>query len=233
MPFCNCFSDYNSKEGEFRSMSYFPFFVDLKGKQGLIVGGGTIAYHKICKLLPYESNLTVVAPDFNSDILTLKDIYDQSDNDAGLTLEMRKFKDSDVDGNLFVIAATSDKPLNAHIYDMCSEKGILVNVVDDKERCGFMFPSLVKKGKLSIGISTEGASPRIATVYRRKLESEIPDEIEQILLYLDSIRPAVKTAIGDEKTRAALFSEIADWCLSNLTIPDDEWFQTLLSKYSF
>lgn len=218
-------------------MGYFPFFVDLKGKKGLIVGGGTIAYHKICKLLPYESDLEVIAKSFNDEILSLKDIYDQGDENTdspeeSFTLVERDFKDSDIDGKLFVIAATDDAGLNAHIYDICTEKGILVNVVDDKDRCGFMFPSLVKKGKLSIGISTEGASPRIATIYRKKLEEEIPDEMEEILLYLESIRPAVKTAIGEEKVRAQMFKEVADECLSTLSIPDDDWFQEILAKYT-
>lgn len=218
-------------------MGYFPFFVDLKGKKGLIVGGGTIAYHKICKLLPYESDLEVIAKSFNDEILSLKDIYDQGDEntdspEGSFTLVERDFKDSDIDGKLFVIAATDDVELNAHIYDICTEKRILVNVVDDKDRCGFMFPSLVKKGKLSIGISTEGASPRIATIYRKKLEEEIPDEMEEILLYLESIRPAVKTAIGEEKVRAQMFKEVADECLSTLSIPDDDWFQEILAKYT-
>ena len=62
----------------------------------------------------------------------------------------------------FVIAATSDEALNARIAKLCEERNILVNVVDDKEKCGFLFPSLIREGKLSIGISTEGASPRVA-----------------------------------------------------------------------
>lgn len=219
-------------------MGYFPFFVDLKGKKGLIVGGGTIAYHKICKLLPYEGELEVIARSFNEEILALKDIYDQGDDSVdeavqgSFILVEREFNDKDIDGKLFVIAATADSELNAHIYDICTARGILVNVVDDKDRCGFMFPSLVKKGKLSIGISTEGASPRIATIYRKKLEEEIPDEMEEILLYLESIRPAVKTAISEEKVRAAMFKEVADECLNTLSIPDDDWFQRILTKYT-
>jgi uroporphyrin-III C-methyltransferase/precorrin-2 dehydrogenase/sirohydrochlorin ferrochelatase len=209
-------------------MGYFPFFVDLKGKRGLIVGGGIVAYHKICRLLPYESNLEVVSENFNQEILNLKDVCG---NDS-FTLVERAFRDSDIEKRFFVIAATSDNALNAHIYDICTKKGILVNVVDDKERCGFMFPSLVKKGKLSIGISTEGASPRIAAVYRKKLEEEIPDRIEEILLYLESIRPAVKATISDERVRAKLFTEVADHCLETLTIPEDEWFQKIVEKYS-
>ncbi len=229
-------------------MAYFPFFVDLKGKSGLIVGGGTIALHKIIRLLPYESSLTVISKQFSDEILQLnhgEQMRIQSDKnehfkntsggtstDGSLTLIQREFCDSDIDGKLFVIAATADSELNAHIYDICTQKGILVNVVDDRERCGFMFPSLVKKGKLSIGISTEGASPRIASVYRKRLESEIPDKIEPVLTYLDSKREYVKAAVDDEKIRAKIFSELADWCMANLAIPEDGFLENLLKEFS-
>ena len=43
-------------------MGYFPFFVDLEGQPGLIVGGGTVALRKADKLLPYGPHLTVVSP---------------------------------------------------------------------------------------------------------------------------------------------------------------------------
>lgn len=206
-------------------MSYFPFFVDLKGKNGLIAGGGTVALHKILRLLPYGSNLTVVSEKFNNEITR-----NFSSSDSVQLIE-RKFADDDIKDKYFVIAATDDSALNAHIYDICTEERILVNVVDDRQRCGFMFPSLVKKGNLSVGISTEGASPRIASVYRQKLEREIPDEIEPILTYLDSIRPAVKNAVDDEKTRAGIFTQIADFCLDNLTVPDEEWLESILQRY--
>lgn len=85
----------------------------------------------------------------------------------------------------FVIAATSDETLNARIAKLCEERNILVNVVDDKEKCGFLFPSLIREGKLSIGISTEGASPRVATTFRARLSADIPERMEEILDYLE------------------------------------------------
>ena len=38
-------------------MAYFPFFVDLSGSRGLIVGGGAVALRKVQKLLPYGPEL--------------------------------------------------------------------------------------------------------------------------------------------------------------------------------
>lgn len=205
-------------------MSYFPFFVEMKGKAGLIVGGGEVALHKIEKLLPYESDIEVVAQEFCEEIYKIKDDH--------LRLTKRSFTDGDVAGRTYVIAATDDEELNAHIYDLCMERRILVNVVDDRKRCEFMFPSLVKKGSLSIGISTEGASPRVATYYRRRIEEMVPDDMEQILLYLDSIRPHVKAAVATEKQRAEVFKCIADRCLDTMSIPDDEWVAGVINKYS-
>lgn len=64
---------------------------------------------------------------------------------------------------------TDDRELNHRISALCQEKGILVNVVDDKDYCGFLFPSLVKEGKLTAGISTAGASPQIAAELRSRM----------------------------------------------------------------
>lgn len=90
-------------------MGYFPFFVELEGKEGLIVGGGRIAAHKIEKIKPFGAKLTVVAPYLAEDIKT----------DPILDCKERPFLDADVDGKCFVIAATDDEKLNAHISALC------------------------------------------------------------------------------------------------------------------
>lgn len=46
-------------------MGYFPFFVELEGKRGVIVGGGTVAARKVEKLLAFGPKLTVIAPDLS------------------------------------------------------------------------------------------------------------------------------------------------------------------------
>lgn len=76
-------------------MAYFPFFVDVSGGDGLIVGGGRVALRKIEKLLPYEPRLTVCAKTFLPEIEAV----------PSLTLVRGPFQPSMVEGKLFVISA--------------------------------------------------------------------------------------------------------------------------------
>ena len=190
-------------------MGYFPFFIELKGKQGLIVGGGNVAERKISKLLLYEPQLVVVAEHISTAIKKMeKDM-----GAANIILQERLFCEEDLEGKDFVIVATSDERLNAGIAQLCNEKHILVNVVDDMEKCGFLFPSVIRKGRLSVGVSTEGASPRIASELRSRISMDVPERMEEILDYLNHIRPYAKEVITDEKQRAAFLMELADECM--------------------
>lgn len=184
-------------------MAYFPFYIDLEGKSGLIVGGGHIAAHKVYKLLPFGASLTVVAPKIDGELLS----------NSSVKCLKREFADSDLEGKMFVIAATDDKQLNAHISELGQEKGILVNVVDDKEKCGFIFPSIVKEGDLTVGISTSGASPKIAAALGSRIAQELPSQMEAILVYLDSIRGMAKEQIKDAERRSSFLKETALLCM--------------------
>lgn len=184
-------------------MGYFPFFIDIGKKPGLIVGGGRIAAHKVEKLLPFAPDLTVVAPE----------ILPKLRENARIVCKERDFTDSDVDGMCFVIAASDDEGLNAHISSLCGERGILVNVVDDKEKCGFLFPALVKEGALTVGISTEGASPQAAALLRSEIASMIPSETEEILDFLADLRAIAKKCIKDGSKRAAFLKDAALFCM--------------------
>lgn len=216
-------------------MGYFPFFVELKGKRGLIVGGGIVAERKVRKLLPYEPELLVVAPEIDDGIRKLseevKEKRTKQEDTPELILSERAFEDADLEKMDFVIAATSDEALNTRIAKLCEERNILVNVVDDKEKCGFLFPSLIREGKLSIGISTEGASPRVATTFRTRLSADIPERMEEILDYLEKIRPFAKVAIEDDKKRAAFLMELADMCMEKGRPLTEAECEILLENY--
>lgn len=216
-------------------MGYFPFFVELKGKRGLIVGGGIVAERKVRKLLPYEPEILVVAPEIDDGIRKLseeiKEKRKKNEDTSELILFERDFETTDLEKMDFVIAATSDEALNTRIAKLCEEKHILVNVVDDKEKCGFLFPSLIREGKLSIGISTEGASPRVATTFRTRLSADIPERMEEILDYLEKIRPFAKVAIEDDKKRAAFLMELADMCMEKGRPLTEAECEILLENY--
>ena len=202
-------------------MGYFPFYIDIENKEGLIVGGGRIPAHKISKLLPFNPRLIVVAP------------YIQEDLKSNTSLQCyeRDVRDEDIEGKAFVIAATDNESVNARISSLCMEKNILVNVVDDKDKCGFIFPSIVKKGKITASFSTEGASPHIAATLRKKIEGEIPDNMEEILEFLTDIRVVAKNQIHDNEKRSAFLKNIADVCFEQNRIFTKEETDELIKMY--
>ena len=174
-------------------MGWFPFFIQLEGTRGLLVGGGRVALRKAEKLLPFGAQLTVVAPCICPPLAAL----------PGLTLCRRAFADSDLSpAPDFVIAATGDRALDRRIAALCRARRILVNVVDDPAACGFYFPALVQRGRLCIGISTGGASPTAAAWLRQKIEALLPPGFDGILGRLAARREAVKAEGGSEAKRA-------------------------------
>ena len=194
-------------------MGYFPFFIEIEDKRGLVIGGGKVAARKIEKLLPFHPRLTVIAPVILNEL---------KENSAISCLE-RDFTEEDVEGNLFVIAASDNKALNARVSALCRERGILVNVVDDKEACGFLFPALVREGKLTIGISTEGASPQTAANLRGKTASEVPSRIEEILDFLAFLREDAGEQIPDSAKRSRFLKEAANLCMEkNRPLTEEE-----------
>ena len=205
-------------------MGYFPFFIDIENKKCLIVGGGNVALRKIKKLIPYRPAIKVVAEKISGDIRSIA--Y------AGLELIEKKFSPSDIDDVLFVIAATDNVSLNAEISSLCRERAILVNSVDSKDDCGFIFPSLYKNGGLSAGITTGGASPSLSAKCRNILEKNLPEDCESILDFLSSIRPEAKRRIADGNIRSAFLKECMELCLSLNGVPSSGDVEALFEKYA-
>lgn len=179
-------------------MAYFPFFIDLSGKRGLIVGGGAVALRKAEKLLPYGPELTVAAPELRPELEALE----------GLTLLCRPFSPDLLEGMFFAVAASGDRALNRQVAALCRARGILVNAVDDREACTFLFPALVRDGPLTAGISTGGSSPSAAVWVKEQLSALLPPGFGALLEELESLRPAVKRAIPDQRRREAAFSRL-------------------------
>ena len=203
-------------------MGYFPFFIDIKGKKGLVIGGGRIAEHKISKLLAYEPELTVVARKVSDSIKSIE----------GINIIEREFVNSDLDGCSFCIAATDDAKFNAYVAGVCRKYHIFINAVDDKDNCDFLFPSVYKAGDLSIGISTQGASPYVAADIKNRIAQELPADIEDILMYLGSIRDSIKENVDDASMRADIFKEAARKCMVLGRELDKDELQDVINKVS-
>lgn len=183
-------------------MAYFPFFVDLEGTSGLIVGGGSVALRKIEKLLPFGPQLTVVAPDIRREIADI----------PGLTLCRRPFGPEDLTGRAFVIAA-GERAVNSQVSALCRRRRIPVNVVDDREGSTFLFPALVKRGQLTVGISTSGSSPAAAICLKEQISGLLPQRLEEVLDFLAGQRRAAQARLSQLSQREALMKALFQACL--------------------
>lgn len=185
-------------------MSCFPFLVNVDRLKGIIIGGGKVATEKVHRLIEFEPDLTVIAPSVSDEILKYQN---------QITVKERQYVASDLDGADYVIAATGDRNINEKIYSDAKSRHILINVVDMPELCDFIFPSVVRRGKLVVGVSTNGASPQIAIMLKKKIEEMIPDDIEGILDYLGEERIKAKVEILDPNQRREYLVQLANQCL--------------------
>lgn len=193
-------------------MGYFPFFMEIEGKRGVIVGGGRVAARKVEKLLPFGPSLTVIAPRIEECMRTQEKLL-QKDAAASLVLEERTFLPEDLTGADFVIAATDDESLNGRIAEYCKTERILVNVVDDREKCTFFFPALVKDGNLTVGISTDGQSPLAASWIRQKISDALPEGMGAVIDLLGLMRPLVMERVQKDAARKEILERMFLYCL--------------------
>ncbi|SHG89721.1 precorrin-2 dehydrogenase / sirohydrochlorin ferrochelatase [Thermosyntropha lipolytica DSM 11003] len=181
----------------------FPAFINLEGKNCLIIGGGKVAERKVANLLAYGTNIKVVSPKVTENI--------KEWGEKGLiTVNLRAFDDRDLDGIFMVFAATNDSDLNRRVARICRMKGILLNAVDDPVNCDFYVPSVVRRDSLVVAISTEGKSPLFARKMREELEGLIPEAYGWYVDLLGEVREKAKAKINDINEREALFHKLVN-----------------------
>src|SRR5258708_28013272 len=183
-------------------MSLLPIFLNLEGRQCLLVGAGTVALDKIGSLLKTGLRLRVVAPQAKREVRELA-------RDGKLEWVERAFDPTDLDGNYLVIAATDSPEVNAAVYRGAVERGILCNSVDDIPNCDFFFGSVVSRGELQIAISTAGESPAVAQRLRREIDAQLPDDLGPWLENLGALRRKVLEIHPRGEERKALLHQLA------------------------
>ena len=200
-------------------MSYFPFFMELEGREGLVIGGGSVALRKVKKLLPYGVKLTVIAPMILPEIKKME----------GISYMEIPFTPIAIEGKFFVIAASDEPKVNREAARLCRERGILINVVDDKEECSFLFPALVKRGELSVGISTGGASPSAAVYAKERIEELLPEDFGALLDELAALRSLVMQETPEEQTRGKVFKALFTQRLASGASLEEETVRRILA----
>lgn len=181
--------------------SYYPMFVDLRGKTAVVVGGGEVSVRKIEALLAAGAAVRVVAPEIHPDIEDLE-------RRGVLQIDRRPYRTGDLDGAFLAIAATSSPEVNRSVSEEASRSNTLLNVVDAPDLSGFIVPSVIRRGDLTVAISTGGLSPALARRLREKLEETLVPEYGAFLRLLGGMRPRVRRELPAFRQREAFWTEV-------------------------
>lgn len=183
----------------------FPIFLKLEALQTLIVGGGHVGLEKLTGILKNSSSakVTLIARSISQEI---KDLAAKHNT---VELIERNFRLWDVWNKDLVILATDDRKLHETIREFTRSRNLLINVADTPDLCDFYLGSVVTKGNLKIGISTNGKSPTISKRMREYLEEALPDDTNELLDNMQKIREKIK---GDFNEKVKVLNQVtASW----------------------
>ncbi len=175
-------------------MEYLPLFFRLKDQPVLLVGGGQVALRKARLLLRAGARLTVVAREICPQLTDMVDVQ-------GGQLIIGEYHTALLDGCALVVAATDDEPLHERIHYDAVQRQLPVNVVDSPALCSFVFPAIVDRSPIIIGISSGGASPVLARMLRARLETLIPHGYSQLGALAGRFRDQVKARFSGVNQR--------------------------------
>ena len=164
---------------------YYPVYLDLRRRRCLIFGGGEVAERKIQNLLECQAEVIIISPTVTPGILERLERGE-------LRWESRKYIEGDLTGIFLAIAATDQRAVNAAIADEAAREKVILNVVDDAPLCTFIAPSIVRRGDVTVALSTAGTSPALARKLRESLERSDILEYADLSGVLSSARRELK-----------------------------------------
>ena len=183
-------------------MDYYPIQLNLKGKQAIIIGGGKVAQRKLAGLLDTGAQITIVSPEITD---TIRE-YCQS---GKVIWKQKSFTRDDLEEKFLVIAATNDPETNKAVKRFVSSSQLLL-MVDDPEESDFILPSVMNRGRLTLTVSTSGASPTLTKKIKQDLAQQYGPEYQEYVDFLYECRKWILDEVKDAKTKQQLLTKITE-----------------------
>ncbi|MDN3398793.1 siroheme synthase CysG [Psychrobacter sp. APC 3426] len=200
-------------------MNTFPLFFKLDDRKVLIVGGGDVALRKADLLSRAGACITILAPSISAEIQAL---LSHTKYKAKHALIYENYNKAYMTGARVIIAATDDEGLNHQIHADATELNIPVNVVDTPHLCDFIFPAIVDRNPIVIGISSNGKAPVLARLLRARLETLIPQGYGKLAKLAGEFRAEVKTKIPTLTGRRQFWERAFEGDVSQLMFAGNE-----------
>ena len=207
-------------------MTYYPVFLRLGGERCVVIGGGEVAERKVDSLLAAGARVTVVAP-------SLTPALAERLARGEIIHFHRAYQDGDLDGARLAYAATDDEELHAELAGAAAAAGVMLNVVDRPQWCSFIVPAVLRRGQLTIAVSTGGGSPALAGRVRDDIGHHLGPEYERALDILARLREHLQAQALPSTERQRILRElVASELLDCLRRPDAAAVDRLLAAHA-
>ncbi len=185
-------------------MHTYPLnLINLATRKAVVIGGGEVALRKVEGLLAASAQVTVISPALTDGLAVLS---------AGgkIAFIPRAYREGDLAGAWLAIAATDDPAVNQAVFAEAERRGCLVNVVDDPAHSNFIVPAVVRRGAVTVAVSTGGASPALARRLRDQLAEIVGPEYGDLAALLAELRPALLARFPAGRPRLAAALRLVD-----------------------
>lgn len=180
---------------------YYPVFLDITDKRCLVIGGGKVAERKVEMLLQFNARVTVVGAVISKALLRLGE-------KGKIAYFQRTYTENDLVDTALVFACTDNSAINKKIKKEAARKNIPVNVVDNPDLCDFIVPSIIRKGDLTIAISTSGELPLLSKKLRQKIEEIVTDDYLEYLHIMGELRRHLIKTVKEAHKRSVIMKDI-------------------------
>ena len=165
--------------------SYYPAFINVSDRTCVVVGGGSVGEEKVKKLLECGAKVRVISPVITKTLSNLQ-------TEGKIEWWQREYQVNDLADAFIAVSATGVHSVDLDISEECSQRNILLNVVDVTHLCTFIVPSIATRGDVTVATSTGGMSPALARTFREKLQESTILEYADLSNILSWARKVVK-----------------------------------------
>ncbi|HLW70634.1 MAG TPA: bifunctional precorrin-2 dehydrogenase/sirohydrochlorin ferrochelatase [Candidatus Binataceae bacterium] len=205
-------------------MGYVPLFFDVTAQPCVVIGGDSLAEHRVRTLLEAAADVTVISAEVTAGLTSLA-------ANQQIRHRRRAFTSGDLRGFVLAWCYETDFDLGRAIALEARALSIPLNVADRTALCTFIAPAVVKRGALQIAISTGGASPALAKMLRQELEQSFGVEYATLLTILAQTRARLRECEPDLARRAQLSNTLVRELRNAITRGDYAALDDILMRH--
>jgi siroheme synthase-like protein len=184
-------------------MAHYPVYLDLRFRPCFVIGGCGMAEEKVHGLLDSGARVIVISPDLTPGLTDLA-------AKGRIDWISRRHRRGDLRTAFLVIVVNQGQAVADAVWEETRGRNVLVNTLDDVPHCDFIAPAIVRRGDLTVAISTGGNAPALAVRLRQRLELELGEEHARFLELAGKVRAPLARLWPDFATRKELWYRLVD-----------------------